>query len=108
METIIGPCLCGKPERVEDRGGEQVMIRCPNYIKIRGKNPQGTNELEHWGCAISWMPILTLELIQVTRGLSAAIEDFRNQMIVQNDKIIEEYKEQLNHEEPRVDLLTGR
>ncbi len=107
MKTITGPCLCGKPERVEDHSGEQVMIRCPLYIKLRGQNPQG-GDIDEWGCAISWIPILLIENAQKINELGAAIENFRNEMVRQNDQIIDEHKAQLDNGELFIDRLIGR
>ena len=103
METKLGPCLCGEPEKVITDGDKQVLIRCPLYIKLRGNNPQG-GEVDEWGCAISWIPILLIENTKKVIEMGAAIESFRNEMVVQNDKIIEK---QLENHEPS-DLLIGR
>jgi len=104
METRIGHCLCGdEPEKVVEEHGKQVLVRCPLYIQIKGANPQG-GEIDHWGCAISWIPILLIENTKKVLEMGAAIETFRNEMVVQNNQVI---KQQLDHFGPN-DLLTGR
>lgn len=103
METKLGPCLCGEPEKVIKKSGKQVLIRCPLYIQIKGNNPQG-GEIDHWGCAISWIPILLIENTKKVLEMGAAIESFRNEMVRQNDEIIKDQVE--NH--PPLDLLIGR
>ena len=86
----MGACLCGgEPERVEIADdGTQILVRCPLYLKLRGTNPQG-GEVDEWGCAISWVPILLLENAAKINQLGAAIESFRNEMVRQNNEMLE-------------------
>lgn len=57
----------------------KVCHKCPWYMLIRGKDPQTTKEIDHWGCAISFLPLLQIEVAQVTRQASAEIHEFRNE-----------------------------
>jgi len=79
MEVVVGPCLCGQPEKVIEENGKQVIQRCPLYIKLRGNNPQG-GEVDEWACAIAWLPILLVENSKEVRQGAAATESFRNIM----------------------------
>jgi hypothetical protein len=36
-------------------------LECAWFIKVVGKNPQTRQDIEDWGCSMSWMPILTIE-----------------------------------------------
>ena len=56
----------------------KVCHNCNWYVKVRGKNPQSNEEIDHWGCAMAWGPILTIDNTQQQRGIGAAIEDLRN------------------------------
>ena len=41
--------------------------------------------MDHWGCAVVWLPILTIENSQQQRQTGAAVESFRNEMVKAND-----------------------
>lgn len=60
-------------------------LECGWFIQIRGNNPNTGEEIDHWGCAIAWMPILTLENSQQQRQTGAAVESFRNEMVKANE-----------------------
>ncbi len=57
-------------------------------MQIRGKDPQSMNEIDHWGCAIGFIPMMLIENAQTARGNSAAIESFRNEMVGVGTKIV--------------------
>jgi hypothetical protein len=59
----------------------QVCHACPWWIQLRGKHPQSEEEMDRWGCAVGWLPILLIEGAQQTRQAGAAIESFRNEMV---------------------------
>ncbi|KKL18112.1 hypothetical protein LCGC14_2478770 [marine sediment metagenome] len=61
---------------------------CEFYIHLTGTHPQTGNPLDHWGCAISWLPILQIETSQRVNQMGAAIESFRNEMVRQNDELL--------------------
>ncbi len=80
MEVVIADCPLGaKCEEVGERAGVQVLLRCPWYIKIEGKDPQSERDIEEWRCAIAWSPILHLESSQQTRGVHHAVDSLRNE-----------------------------
>lgn len=58
-----------------------IVERCAWYTHLEGKNPQGENAIDEWGCAIAWMPILSIEMSQTNRGQTHALESFRNETI---------------------------
>ena len=60
-------------------------LECAWFMKIVGKDPQSNKEIEDWGCAVSWLPILTIENSQQQRQTGAAVESFRNEMIKANE-----------------------
>jgi hypothetical protein len=53
---------------------------CAWFTQVRGKNPQGGEDVDHWGCAVAWMPLLLIETAQQSRQTGAAVESFRNVM----------------------------
>ena len=54
-------------------------------MKVVGKNPNTGQEVDEWGCAISWLPILMIENSQQQRSTGAAVESFRNEMVKANE-----------------------
>ena len=60
-------------------------LECAWFTQIRGHNPNTGAELDDWGCAISWMPILMIENSQQQRSTGAAVESFRNEMVKANE-----------------------
>jgi len=63
----------------------KVCHTCPWYTQLRGKNPQTQAEVDDWGCAIAWLPILAIETSQRANQTAGAVESFRNQMVEQNN-----------------------
>ena len=54
-------------------------------MKVVGKNPNTGQEVDEWGCAISWLPILMIENSQQQRSTGAAVESFRNEIVKANE-----------------------
>lgn len=55
--------------------------RCAWFVQLSGQNPQTGEVSDERGCAITWLPILLIENSRVSRGTSAAVESFRNEMV---------------------------
>lgn len=70
----------------------EVCHRCHLYVLIRGKNPQTGEDVDTWGCTFAFFPMLMLENSQVNRGVGAAIESFRNEMVKANEQLPVETK----------------
>ena len=60
-------------------------LDCAWFIQIRGKDPQSGKDVDDWGCAIAWMPMMLIENSQQQRQTGAAVESFRNEMVKAND-----------------------
>jgi hypothetical protein len=65
----------------------KVCHKCPLWVHLRGKNPQSEQEIDEWNCSLAWLPMLLIEGTQQTRQAGAAIEDFRNRVVAQQDKL---------------------
>ncbi len=61
---------------------------CNWYIQVMGKNPQTGQDVNSFGCAITWMPMLLIEGSQQTRQAGSAIESFRNEMVRANENLL--------------------
>jgi len=64
---------------------EDVCHKCGFYTHVRGKHPQTNEEIDHWACAIEWLPTLLIENSQQSRQTGAAVESFRNEMVRANN-----------------------
>ena len=60
---------------------------CNWYIQVMGKNPQTGQDVNEFGCAITWLPMLLIEGSQQTRQAGSAIESFRNEMVKAQNQI---------------------
>lgn len=67
---------------VEAKG--DVIHRCAWHMMVRGSDPNTGKEIDHWACAMAWMPTLLIENSQQQRQTGAAVESFRNEMVVAN------------------------
>lgn len=61
------------------------QLDCAWFLKIRGTNPNTGQDIDDWGCAVAWMPILLIENSQMSRQTGAAVESFRNEMVKANE-----------------------
>ena len=57
-----------------------IGLRCNWFMLVRGKNPQTGDDIDEWGCAMTWMPVLLIENSQQQRQTGAAVESFRNEV----------------------------
>lgn len=69
-----------------------VELQCSWFILLRGTNPQTGDPVDEWNCAVTVMPMLTIENSQQQRQTAAAVESFRNEMAAANHvgRILEE------------------
>ena len=61
------------------------QLDCAWFLKIAGHNPNTGEQVDDWGCAIAWMPIIMIENSQMQRQTGAAVESFRNEMVSANE-----------------------
>lgn len=60
-------------------------LGCSWFTQLRGVNPQTGQDVDEWGCAITWLPMLLIENSQQQRSTGAAVESFRNEMVRSNE-----------------------
>ena len=58
-----------------------VCHKCPWWMQVRGKNPQGEDMIDEWRCAVALLPLLLIENAQVARGTVQAMEMLRNGVV---------------------------
>lgn len=62
-----------------------IGMQCAWMTQIRGTNPNTGAEIDEWGCAMAWMPLLMIENSNMQRQTGAAVESFRNEMVCANE-----------------------
>ena len=85
MLEIVYTCPLGHTcEEIKDN----KIHRCRWYnTEIEGMNPQTGETIKEYRCDISWGPILAVENARTNRGQTAALESFRNQVILQTNRL---------------------
>jgi hypothetical protein len=58
---------------------------CAWFIQVRGMNKNTGEDVDEWGCAIAWLPVLLIENASQSKQTGAAVESFRNEMVKTND-----------------------
>lgn len=64
---------------------ECVQMKCAWFIQVRGRHPQTGQEVDEWGCSMTWLPVLMIETAQQARQAGAATESMRNEIIKRMD-----------------------
>jgi hypothetical protein len=74
-----------KPNCPLDGFKECRQLECAWFMRIRGANPNTGEDVDEWGCAMAWLPVLMIENSQQQRQTGAAVESFRNEMVKANE-----------------------
>jgi len=61
-----------------------VGLKCSWYTQMRGTNPNTGEPVDEWGCAVTWMPFMAVEIAQKSNQTGAAVESFRNEVVKAN------------------------
>ena len=83
------------------------QMECAWFMKIRGQNPNTGEDLDDYGCAVSWLPVLMIENSQQQRATGAAVESFRNEMVRSNHSSREILAATLNAQARGGKLISG-
>ena len=67
-------------------GKDCIQTQCAWITQVRGVDSNTGKEVDEWGCAVTWMPMLLIENSQQQRQTGAAVESFRNESV----KVIQE------------------
>ena len=74
-----------------------IGLQCAWFTKVQGTNPQTGKDIEDWGCAVAWLPMLAIENSQTNRMSGAAVELFRNEVVKRMDQpIVQTVQEPIN------------
>lgn len=62
-----------------------IEHRCAWFIQMRGTNRNTGREVDEFGCAIAWLPMLLVENANEQRQTGAAVESMRNESVKASD-----------------------
>ena len=82
-------------------GEDCIELKCAWYNHVRGVFPQTGQEIDEWGCAVTWMPLLLIENSQMQRQTGAAVESFRNEAVKANQQQLNQQR-QINKINPSI------
>lgn len=85
LETILTCPLGSQCQEIKDG----KLHQCAWFQKLVGKDPQTGEEKDEWGCAIAWLPLLSVEMSRTNQGQTAALESFRNEMVRGNEVTVQ-------------------
>jgi hypothetical protein len=77
-------------------GDECMQHGCEFYTHLIGKDPQTGKDIDNFGCAIAFLPLLLVENAQQQRQTGAAVESFRNNMTKQNEQMLKLTEDGIN------------
>ena len=83
-----------------------VIKRCRWWTKVTGKHPQSEQDIEEWNCAMSWMPMMQVEVAQTNRSQSQAIEIQTKETLKRQD-MLNVAVAQVVMNEPRFRIIEG-
>lgn len=52
---------------------------------MAGRDANTGNQVDHFDCAVTWLPVLLIENAAMTRQTAAATESFRNEVVKRQD-----------------------
>lgn len=78
---VVKTCPLGS-ECEEIKDGK--LHRCRWFIEMAGKTQDG-KDVNSWDCAISWQPILMVEMSSTSRNVSASVDSLRNETVGRQD-----------------------
>jgi len=63
-----------------------IGLKCSWFTQMRGTNPNTGEPVDEWGCAVTWMPFMAIEIAQKSNQTGAAVESFRNEVVRANSE----------------------
>lgn len=68
---------------------------CPKFVHVKFTNPQSGEPVDKFGCADTFMPLLTILNAQAASQTAAATESFRNEVVKANEAAVAERRQAL-------------
>ena len=70
--------------------------KCAWFAQVRGTDPNTGKDIDEWGCAVAWLPVLLIENASQARHTSAAVESFRNEVANTQQEAVEQLATQFS------------
>lgn len=65
-----------------------LQLKCNWFIQMRGTNPNTGEEINEWGCTLSWLPTLIIENCTQARRVGAATQSFKEEYVKANERTV--------------------
>jgi hypothetical protein len=60
--------------------------KCERWVNVQGRHPQTDEIINRYNCIDDWQYLLLIENSKLQRETGAAVESFRNEMVVANER----------------------
>lgn len=80
-----------------DGWNECRKTKCAWFTQVRGTDPNSGKDVDEWGCAVAWMPLLLIENASQSRQTGAAVESFRNEVAKTQQEAVDQLATQFSH-----------
>lgn len=77
--------------------------KCAWFTQVRGSDPNTGKEVDEWGCAVAWLPLLLIENASQARQTGAAVESFRNEVAKTQQEAVEQLANQFSSVPPLIE-----
>jgi len=64
-----------------------IEHQCAWFCHVTGTNPQTNAPMDIWDCAVKWTPVMMIENAKHIRGVQAATESMRNEVVERQDRL---------------------
>lgn len=58
---------------------------CMWFSHVVGQDPQTGRDVDVWDCSVRWLPVMITAQARETRGVQAAVESMRNEVVKRQD-----------------------
>ena len=65
-------------------GKDCIQLQCSWFTQVRGTHPQTGEQVDEWGCAVTWLPLLLMENTKEQMSTTDTLASFRDETIKEN------------------------
>lgn len=65
-------------------GKDCIQLQCSWFTQVRGTHPQTGEQVDEWGCAVTWLPLLLMENTKEQLSTTDTLASFRDETIKEN------------------------
>lgn len=82
-----------------------IEHQCAWYTHVTGVHPQTGQPIDHWDCAVVWLPVMLTENARMQRNTAASVDSMRNEVVKRQDQFLDAVALGVNHEVSTPPLL---